>query len=101
MDTLPHHLIDTIITPLNCRDRARLQVVNRLFKQITTIDKQELLEFLLYDIISNVGNNYDFMTCNTAVLQGLNVSYLLNIYIILGQTNFGTPSDPSLIYRYT
>jgi hypothetical protein len=81
MDKLPEHVLGNIIALLGCKERARLQTVNKLFKSNSIIEKHELLQYLLRDIISNVGNNYDFMTCNTAILQGLNVSYLLNIYI--------------------
>ena len=66
---------------LNIKTRSIYQTVDSWRRDNVKVDKQDLLLYLLHDILSNVGNNYDFVTSNSSSLQGINVSYVLNVYI--------------------
>jgi hypothetical protein len=82
MDTLPEHCLDIIGNNLETMaDKVNYKNACLRLYRLRIIPKEEKLVFILHDLITNIGSNYDITTQNYIESHSFHVSYLLNIYL--------------------
>jgi hypothetical protein len=80
MDALSDDLLKHIFSYLDCVSKIRVKSLNTKHNAMVQITREEMLYHVFNDVLTNVGNNYSIATSNRSFLDGMQVSYILNVY---------------------